>query len=73
MTITDDQAQLTLNERDRAGVLKSKAENERDRARLRQAPPICAGWTGVVDREALETIRAVDIRASRVFTDDERS
>ena len=45
--------------------------NALDRARLRQARRICAGWNGVVDREALETIRAVDIRASRVFTDDD--
>jgi hypothetical protein len=32
-----------------------------------------ADWSGVVDREALETIKACDIRASRVFTDDEDS
>jgi len=44
--------------------------NALDRARLRQAGRLCAGWSGVVDREALETIRAVDIRASRVFSDD---
>ncbi|WP_293899277.1 CbbX protein [Phenylobacterium sp.] len=43
--------------------------NALDRARLRQARRLCDGWSAVVDREALETIRAEDIRASRVFTD----
>ena len=47
--------------------------NALDRARLRQARRICAGWNGVVDREALETIRAVDIRGSRVFTDGDQT
>jgi probable Rubsico expression protein CbbX len=47
--------------------------NALDRARLRQARRICAGWSGVVDRRALETITGADIRASRVFTDDEDS
>jgi hypothetical protein len=37
---------------------------------LRQARRLCDGWQGVVDRQALETIQAVDILASRVFTDD---
>jgi probable Rubsico expression protein CbbX len=43
--------------------------NALDRARLRQARRLCDGWSGVVDREALETIQAADIRASRVFSD----
>jgi len=40
--------------------------NALDRARLRQAMRLCAG-TGVASREALQTIEAEDIRASRVF------
>jgi probable Rubsico expression protein CbbX len=45
--------------------------NALDRARLRQAARLCADWSGVVDRKALETIQAVDILASRVFSDDD--
>jgi probable Rubsico expression protein CbbX len=41
--------------------------NALDRARLRQAMRLCAG-NGVTSREALQTIEAEDIRASRVFT-----
>ena len=41
--------------------------NALDRARLRQAMRLCAG-DGVASREALQTIEAEDIRASRVFT-----
>jgi len=41
--------------------------NALDRARLRQAMRLCAG-NGVASREALQTIEAEDIRASRVFT-----
>jgi probable Rubsico expression protein CbbX len=41
--------------------------NALDRARLRQAMRLCAG-SGVASREALQTIEAEDIRASRVFT-----
>jgi probable Rubsico expression protein CbbX len=40
--------------------------NALDRARLRQAMRLCAG-NGVASREALQTIEAEDIRASRVF------
>jgi probable Rubsico expression protein CbbX len=40
--------------------------NALDRARLRQAMRLCAG-NGVTSREALQTIEAEDIRASRVF------
>jgi len=40
--------------------------NGLDRARLRQAMRLCAG-NGVASREALQTIEAEDIRASRVF------
>jgi probable Rubsico expression protein CbbX len=40
--------------------------NALDRARLRQAMRLCAG-SGVASREALQTIEAEDIRASRVF------
>jgi probable Rubsico expression protein CbbX len=40
--------------------------NAIDRARLRQAMRLCAG-DGVASREALQTIEAEDIRASRVF------
>jgi len=40
--------------------------NALDRARLRQAMRLCAG-DGVASREALQTIEAEDIRASRVF------
>ncbi len=40
--------------------------NALDRARLRQAMRLCAG-DGVVSRDALQTIEAEDIRASRVF------
>ncbi|MBU6471700.1 MAG: CbbX protein [Alphaproteobacteria bacterium] len=42
--------------------------NAFDRARLRQAQRLCETG-GVVDREALQTIEAGDIRASRVFND----
>jgi hypothetical protein len=41
--------------------------NALDRARLRQAMRLCAA-SGVASREALQTIEAEDIRASRVFT-----
>jgi probable Rubsico expression protein CbbX len=41
--------------------------NALDRARLRQAMRLCSG-NGVASREALQTIEAEDIRASRVFT-----
>ena len=41
--------------------------NALDRVRLRQAMRLCAG-NGVASREALQTIEAEDIRASRVFT-----
>lgn len=41
--------------------------NAIDRARLRQAMRLCAG-NGLASREALQTIEAEDIRASRVFT-----
>jgi probable Rubsico expression protein CbbX len=41
--------------------------NAIDRARLRQAMRLCAG-DGVASREALQTIEAEDIRASRVFS-----
>jgi probable Rubsico expression protein CbbX len=41
--------------------------NALDRARLRQAMRLCA-VSGVASREALQTIEAEDIRASRVFT-----
>ncbi len=41
--------------------------NALDRARLRQAMRLCAG-TAVASRDALQTIEAEDIRASRVFT-----
>ena len=41
--------------------------NAIDRARLRQAMRLFEG-SGVVDRDALETIEAADILASRVFT-----
>lgn len=41
--------------------------NAIDRARLRQAMRLCAG-NGVASRDALQTIEAEDIRASRVFT-----
>jgi hypothetical protein len=44
--------------------------NALDRARLRQARRLFDGCSGVVDREALETIKAEDIRASRVFSED---
>jgi probable Rubsico expression protein CbbX len=40
--------------------------NALDRARLRQAMRLCAG-NGVASRQALQTIEAEDIRASRVF------
>lgn len=40
--------------------------NAFDRARLRQAMRLCDGQ-GSVDREALQTIEAADIKASRVF------
>jgi hypothetical protein len=40
--------------------------NALDRARLRQAMRLCAS-SGVTSREALQTIEAEDIRASRVF------
>jgi probable Rubsico expression protein CbbX len=40
--------------------------NALDRARLRQAMRLCAS-NGVTSREALQTIEAEDIRASRVF------
>jgi probable Rubsico expression protein CbbX len=45
--------------------------NALDRARLRQARRLFDGETGVVDRQTLETITAEDIRASRVFSDDD--
>ena len=41
--------------------------NALDRARLRQAMRLCSG-NGVASRDALQTIEAEDIRASRVFT-----
>ena len=41
--------------------------NALDRARLRQAMRLCVG-NGIASREALQTIEAEDIRASRVFT-----
>jgi probable Rubsico expression protein CbbX len=41
--------------------------NAIDRARLRQAMRLCAG-SALATREALQTIEAEDIRASRVFT-----
>jgi len=41
--------------------------NALDRARLRQANRLFENRTGPVDRRALETIAAADIRASRVF------
>jgi probable Rubsico expression protein CbbX len=41
--------------------------NALDRARLRQANRLFAGAAGPVAREALTTIEAADIRASRVF------
>jgi probable Rubsico expression protein CbbX len=41
--------------------------NGLDRARLRQAMRLCAG-DGIASREALQTIEAEDIRASRVFS-----
>jgi len=43
--------------------------NAFDRARLRQAQRLCER-SGVVSREALQTIEAEDIRASRVFNDE---
>jgi hypothetical protein len=45
--------------------------NALDRARLRQARRLLEGGAPV-DRDALETIAAADIRASRVFADTER-
>ena len=42
--------------------------NGLDRARLRQANRLFAGRDVPVDRDALQTIEASDIRASRVFT-----
>ncbi|GGE98903.1 CbbX protein [Aliidongia dinghuensis] len=42
--------------------------NALDRARLRQANRLFAELDRALDREALETITAADIRASRVFT-----
>jgi probable Rubsico expression protein CbbX len=45
--------------------------NALDRARLRQARRLCDGWSGVVDRNALETIQAADILASRIFSEDD--
>ena len=42
--------------------------NALDRARLRQANRLFETTAGVVDREALSTITAADIRASRVFS-----
>ncbi len=41
--------------------------NALDRARLRQANRLFAASGGPVDRDALQTIEAADIRASRVF------
>ena len=43
--------------------------NALDRARLRQASRLFAGRGAPVTREALETITAADLLASRVFTD----
>ena len=43
--------------------------NALDRARLRQASRLFAGTGATVTREALETITAADLLASRVFTD----
>ncbi len=43
--------------------------NAFDRARLRQAQRLCER-SGVVSREALQTVEAEDIRASRVFNDE---
>jgi len=43
--------------------------NALDRARLRQASRLFAGAQATVTREALQTITAADIRASRVFTE----
>ena len=43
--------------------------NALDRARLRQASRLFAGAGATVTREALETITAADLLASRVFTD----
>ena len=42
--------------------------NALDRARLRQANRLFEGTEGPLDAEALSTISAEDIRASRVFT-----
>jgi hypothetical protein len=42
--------------------------NALDRARLRQANRLFETAAGAVDREALSTIVAADIRASRVFS-----
>jgi len=44
--------------------------NALDRARLRQANRLFARREGPVDRAALQTITANDLRASRVFTQD---
>jgi hypothetical protein len=45
--------------------------NALDRARLRQARRLCDDGPGLVDREALRTIQAADIRASRIFLEDD--
>lgn len=44
--------------------------NALDRARRRQTRRRFDSFWGVVDREALETVKAEDIRASRVFSED---
>jgi probable Rubsico expression protein CbbX len=54
--------------RQQSGFANARSiRNALDRARLRQAMRLCAG-DGVASREALQTIEAEDIRASRVFT-----
>jgi hypothetical protein len=54
--------------RQQSGFANARSiRNALDRARLRQAMRLCAA-SGVASREALQTIEAEDIRASRVFT-----
>jgi hypothetical protein len=61
-----ERQQRQLRRRVRDDEHPRSIRNALDRARLRQAMRLCAG-NGVASREALQTIEAEDIRASRVF------
>jgi probable Rubsico expression protein CbbX len=67
-TARDAMIDYIARRRQQPGFANARSiRNALDRARLRQAMRLCAG-DGVASREALQTIEAEDIRASRVFT-----